>query len=142
VVGLFGEERLEIQAGQPGRVSYFGPKRVFAVEKRKEYRMSSPNEIRVLRTVKELGNPTKRAVAKAMDISEDYAGYYLRVLADRGSLEKVSGSFYITGKGIDELLAALYHVQGQLQAKMYKAEQQEKRVGRRIEELRGSKASV
>jgi len=104
--------------------------------------MSTPNELKILRIVKERGNPTKRAMAAAMGMSEDYAGLLLRVLAGRGSLQKVAGSFYITEKGIDELLAALYYIQRQLQAKMYKAEQQEKRVGRRIEELRGSKATV
>ena len=104
--------------------------------------MSSPNEIGVLRIVRELGSPTKKAVAEAMEISEDYAGYLLRVLADRGFVEKDSGSFYLTEKGMDELLATLYHIQGRLQAKIYKAAQQEKRVERRIEELKGSKATV
>ena len=99
--------------------------------------MSSPNEIRILRIVRELGNPTKKAVAEAMENSEDYAGYLLKVLADRGFLERGSGSFYITEKGIDELLATLYHIQGTLQAKIYRAARQEKRIEERIEELKG-----
>lgn len=104
--------------------------------------MSTPNEIRILRIVKERRNATRKAVAEAMEISEDYAGYLLRVLADRGFLEKGSGSFYVTEKGMDELLATLYHIQGQLQAKIYRAARQEKRVEKRIEELKGSKATV
>ena len=104
--------------------------------------MSSPNEIRILRIVREFGGPRKKAVAEAMEISEDYAGYLLRVLADRGFLEKGSGSFYITEKGMDELLATLYHIQGQLRAKIYRAARQDKRIQSRIEELRGSKATV
>ena len=104
--------------------------------------MSSPNEIKILRIVRELGKPTKKAVAEAMEISEDYAGYLLKVLADCGFLEKVEGSFYITEKGADELLATLYHIQGRLQAKIYRAARQEKRIEKRISELKGSKAKA
>lgn len=101
--------------------------------------MSSPNEIKVLRIVRELENPTKKAVAEIMEISEGYAGYLLQVLAEHGFLEKVSGSFYITEKGIDELLATLYHIHGRLQAKIYRAARQEKRIEKRIGELKGIK---
>lgn len=104
--------------------------------------MSSPNEIRLLRIVRELGNTTKKAVAEVVEISEDYAGYLLKVLADRGFLEKVKGSFYITEKGRDELLFTLYHIQGRLQAKIYRAVRQEKRIEKRIEELNSSKAKA
>lgn len=104
--------------------------------------MSSPNEIRILRVVRELGNPTKKAVAEAMELSEDYAGYLLQVLANHGFLEKVKGSFHITAKGIDELLATLYHIQGILQAKIYRAARQGKRIEKRIEELKGSMAKA
>lgn len=101
--------------------------------------MSSPNEIRILRIVRELGSPTKRAAAGAMEISEDYAGYLLRELADRGFLEKASGRFHISEKGIDELFAVLYHVQGRLRAKMYRAARQESRLEKKLEELKGGK---
>lgn len=103
--------------------------------------MSSPNEIRVLRIVRELGT-TKKTVAKAAEISEDYAGYLLKVLADRGFLENGKGSFYITEKGRDELLFTLYHIQGRLQAKIYRAARQEKRIEKRIEELNSSKVKA
>ena len=99
--------------------------------------MSSPNEIKILRIVRELGNPTKKAVAEAMEISEDYAGYLLRVLLERDFLEKGNGSFYISDKGKDELLATLYHIQGRLQAKIYRAARQEKRIEKKIEGLKG-----
>ncbi len=99
--------------------------------------MSTPNEIRILRIVRELENPTKKAVAEAMEFPEDYAGYILKVLAEHGFLERESGSFYITEKGIDELLATLYHIQGTLQAKINRAARQEKRIEKRIEELKG-----
>lgn len=101
--------------------------------------MSSPNEIRILRIVKELGNPTKKAVALVMEISEDYAGYLLQVLANRGFLERVKGSFYISEKGRDELLATLYHIQGRLRAKIYRAARQDKRIEKKIGELKGIK---
>ena len=104
--------------------------------------MSSPNEIKALRVVQELENPTKKAVAEAMEFSEDYAGYLLKVLADRGFLERGAGSFYITEKGIDELLATLYHIQGRLRAKIYRAARQEKRIQERVEELKGVEAKV
>ena len=104
--------------------------------------MSSPNEIKILRIVRELGKPTKKAVAEAMEISEDYAGYLLQVLANRGFLEKVKGSFYVSEKGTDELLATLYHIQGRLQAKIYRAVRQEKRIEQRVGELKGSKAKA
>ena len=103
--------------------------------------MSSPNEIRVLRIVRELGT-TKKTVAKAAEISEDYAGYLLKVMADRGFLENGKGSFYITEKGRDELLFTLYHIQGRLQAKIYRAARQEKRIEKRIEELNSSKVKA
>ena len=104
--------------------------------------MSSPNEIRILRIVRELENPTKKAVAQAMEISEDYAGYLLDVLAQRDFLEKASGRFSITEKGTDELLATLYHIQGRLRAKIYRAVRQDKRIDNKIEKLKGSKAMV
>ena len=104
--------------------------------------MSSPNEIRILRIVKELEGPTKKVVAEVMEISEDYAGYLLKVLADRGFLERINGSFYVTEKGADELLATLYHIQGRLEAKIYRAARQEKRIEKRIEELKGSNIKV
>lgn len=103
--------------------------------------MSSPNEIRVLRIVRELGT-TKKTVAKAAEISEDYAGYLLKVLADRGFLENGKGSFYLTEKGRDELLFTLYHIQGRLQAKIYRAARQEKRIQKKIEEFNGIKAKA
>jgi len=104
--------------------------------------MPSPNEIKTLRIVRRLGGPTKRAVAEEMEISEDYARYLLQGLAERGFLEKVSGSYYITEKGIEELLATLYHIQGILQAKIYRATRQQKRVEGRINQLKGSKAEL
>jgi len=99
--------------------------------------MSSPNEIKILRIVEALEGSTKKAVAEAMEISEDYAGYLLQELASRGFLEKVEGSFYIAEKGRDELLATLYHIRGRLQAKIYRAARQDKRIEERIEELKG-----
>lgn len=104
--------------------------------------MSTPNEIRILRIIKERRNATRRAVAQAMGMSEEYAGLLLRVLVDRGFLQKDSGSFYITEKGIDELLAVLYHFQEQLQARMNRTTRQQKKVEKRIEELTASKATV
>lgn len=104
--------------------------------------MASPNEIKVLRVVRELEGPTKRAVAEEMEISEDYARYLLQVLAERGFLEKVSSSYYITEKGIDELLATLYHIEGILQAKIYRAARQQKRIEERINQVKGSKAKL
>ena len=104
--------------------------------------MSSPNEIKALRVVKELENPTKRAVAEAMEVSEDYAGYLLQELASRGFLEKVEGSFYLTQKGRDELLFTLYHIQGRLRAKIYRAARQEKRTQERVEELKAIESRV
>jgi len=104
--------------------------------------MSTPNEIRILRIIRERRDATRRAVAQAMGMSQDYAGLLLRVLADRGFLQNVSGSFYITESGIDELLGTLYHIQGQLQARMNRTARQEQLVQTQIEELKGSKASV
>ena len=104
--------------------------------------MSSPNEIRILRIVKELENPTKRVVAEAMDITEDYARYLLQELVSRGFLEKVKGSYYIAQKGRDELLFTLYHIQGRLRAKICRAVRQEKRIQERVEELKGVEVRV
>ena len=104
--------------------------------------MASPNEIKILRIVRELEGPTKKAVAEEMEISEDYARYLLQELAKRGFLEKVSGSYYITEKGMDELLATLYHIQGVLQAKIYRAARQQKRIEERINLLKGGKAEL
>ncbi len=118
------------------------PRPVFGIERTKENGMSTPNEIRILRIVKERGSATRRAVAEAMGMSHDYSGLLLRVLVDRGFLQKDSGSFYITEKGIDELLAVLYHFQGQLQTRMNRTARQQKNVEKRIEELTASKASV
>ena len=101
--------------------------------------MSSPNEINILRIVRELGGPTKKAVAEEIETSEDYAKYLLGELVKRGFLEKNSGRYHITEKGIDELLATLYHIQGILQAKIYRARRQEKRIEERIGQLKGSK---
>ncbi|MCK4419087.1 hypothetical protein KAV79_04710 [Candidatus Aerophobetes bacterium] len=104
--------------------------------------MSSPNEIKILRIVRELEGPTKKVVAEEMEISEDYAGYLLRELANRGFLEKVSGSYYIIEKGVDELLGTLYHIQGILQAKIYRAARQQRRIEGRINQLKGSKVKL
>jgi len=104
--------------------------------------MSSPNEIRVLRIVRELESPIKRQVAEAMEISEDYAGYLLQELTSRGFLEKVKGSYYLAQKGRDELLFTLYHIQGRLQAKIYRAVRQEKRIQEKVEELKGVEVKV
>ncbi len=104
--------------------------------------MSTPNEIRILRIVEALESPTKKAVAEAMEISEDYAGYLLQELTSRGFLEKVKGSFYMTGKGRDELLFTLYHIEGRLRAKIYRAVRQEKRIQEKVKELKGIEVGV
>ena len=98
--------------------------------------MSSPNEIRVLRIVKELGEATKRKVAKRFGVTDDYAKYLLDDLNFKGFLEKVAPGIYtITFKGIDELLFTLVHIQGRLKAKIYRAAQQDERVDEKIAEL-------
>ncbi len=104
--------------------------------------MSSPNEIKILRIVREVEGLTKKALAEEMEISEDYAQYLLRELANHGFLEKASGSYYITEKGTDELLATLYHIQGILQAKIYRAARQKKRIEERINQLKGSEVKL
>ena len=98
--------------------------------------MASPNEIRVLRIVKELGEATKRMVAKRFGVTDDYAKYLLDDLHHKGFLEKVApGRYTITSKGLDELLFTLLHIQGRLNAKVYRATQQEERIEGNIAEL-------
>ena len=97
--------------------------------------MSSPNEIRVLRIVKELGEATKRQVAKRFGITDEYAKYLLDGLYFKGFLEKTSPTYTITLKGIDELLFTLLHIQGRLKAKIYRAAQQDERIDENIAEL-------
>ncbi len=104
--------------------------------------MSSPNEIRVLRIVKELGEATKRMVAKRFGVTDDYAKYQLEDLHRKGFLEKVApGRYAITSKGLDELLFTLLHIQGRLKAKIYRAAQQEERIEEKIAELVVSKGA-
>ncbi len=98
--------------------------------------MSSPNEIRALRIVKELGEATKRQVAKRFGVTDEYAKYLLDDLYFKGFLEKVApGTYTITLKGIDELLFTLLHIQGRLKAKIYRAAQQDERIDVNIAEL-------
>ena len=104
--------------------------------------MASSNEIRVLRVVRELECPTKKAVAEEMEISEDYARHLLQVLTECGFLDKVSGSYYVTEKGVDELLATLYHIQDILQAKASRAMRQNKRIEERINQLKSGKVKL
>lgn len=104
--------------------------------------MASPNEIKVLRIVRELGESTKRAVAKELRVSEDYARHLLECLEWKGFLEKSSGRYTITEKGIDELLGTLYHILGILNAKIYRASQQEERIIKRINQLKQEKTKV
>ncbi len=105
--------------------------------------MSSPNEIRVLRIVKELGEATKRKVAKRFGITDDYAKYLLDCLDFKGFLEKVApGTYTITLKGTDELLFTLLHIQGRLKAKTYRAARQDEMIDDRIVELADFKRNL
>lgn len=98
--------------------------------------MSSPNEIRVLRIVKEFGEATKRKVAKRFGVTDEYAKYLLDCLHFKGFLEKfVPGTYTITVKGTEELLFTLYHIQGRLKAKVWRAAQQDEMIDERIAEL-------
>ena len=105
--------------------------------------MSSPNEIRVLRIVKELDEATKRKVAKRFGVTDDYAKYLLDDLHFKGFLEKVApGTYAITLKGTDELLFTLLHIQGRLKAKIYRAAQQDERIDERIAQLADFRKSL
>ncbi|ODS34288.1 MAG: hypothetical protein SCARUB_00547 [Candidatus Scalindua rubra] len=98
--------------------------------------MSSPNEIRVLRIVRESSEVTKRMLAKSFGITDDYAKYLLDSLHFKGFLENVApGRYAITQKGVDELLITLLHIQGRLKAKVYRAAQQDERIDEKIAEL-------
>ena len=108
--------------------------------------MASPNEIRVLRIVKEFEEgATKRIVAKRFGITDDYAKYMLECLDFKGFLRRVapgSGRYEITLKGIDELLFTLYHIQGRLKAKVWRAAQQDEMIDERIAELAGFRNKI
>ncbi|MFH1935268.1 MAG: hypothetical protein ABIN18_27320 [Pseudomonadota bacterium] len=95
--------------------------------------MTTPNELRVLRTTVELGAVTKRKVSSKMGINTEYAGYLLEALSKRDFLSPVSpGKFELTKKGADALLFQLHHVKGILEAKAYGTVRQIDKVNERI----------
>lgn len=75
----------------------------------------TPNELKVLRIIKELGKASKRDVALRMGITDEYGGYLIQCLKRMGCIEGVVLKRYalgfpkyaITLKGLEALKVQL-----------------------------------
>lgn len=102
----------------------------------KEINVSTPNEIKVLRMVRESGRATKRTIAGRCGINDEYANYLLEYLAFRGFLYRAGpGRYAITTSGVNEILHVLYRIQDRLRVKMSQAARQNETIEGKIQEM-------
>ena len=83
--------------------------------------MPSPNEIKILRIIKEEKEVNKLLISRRMEITHEYAGYMLNYLAGKGFLKKgppkegtyrVGPQYKLTRQGALILLARLHDTEG------------------------------
>ena len=103
----------------------------------------TPNELEILRIIKELGKASKRDVALRMGITDEYGGYLMKCVKRMGYVEKVSLKSYtpgfpkyeITVKGLEALKVQLELLKAKQVLKATVALQSIKRADKKIKEL-------
>ncbi|MEW6674753.1 MAG: hypothetical protein AB1348_01825 [Nitrospirota bacterium] len=96
----------------------------------------TPNEVKVLNVVEEMGKISKRRVASLLGISTEYAGYLLERLANGGYLAVVDrGVYTLLAKGIEALLGQLYFAKSKLEANIARLSMEKEGIGKEIERL-------
>ncbi|MFZ6016272.1 MAG: hypothetical protein ACOYU0_01400 [Nitrospirota bacterium] len=96
----------------------------------------TPNEVKVLNVVEEMGKISKRRVAGLLGISTEYAGYLLERLGNGGYLAVVDrGVYTLLAKGIEALLGQLYFAKSKLEANIARLSMEKERIGKEIERL-------
>ncbi len=98
--------------------------------------MPSPNEVALLRAIREMGEPSVRAIGSRMEISPDYAYYMCSCLSKGGYLEKHPGRRYsLTIKGAVLLRDILLQIERKLNARIQRSNWMNIRMSESIDDI-------